>query len=224
MSRVIAIKPKSAESTSNPGERAPRRASRTRAQILATINLAAIEVFAREGLSGASTQAIADRAGLSKARLHYYIESKEALYRQVLQDVIDDWINVFGFSDEAQGPRKVLSDYIRRKMVFSFEQPLRSHIFAMEMMRGAPQLRPMLPNSKRRTAQAVAVIQNWIDQGLMQRIDPLLLLFNVWAITQFHADHAEQVSYFSDRPVSVRERESTIAQTIEFVLRGAGVG
>jgi hypothetical protein len=84
--------------------------------------------------------------------------SKEALYRQVLQDVIDNWINVFGFSDEARAPRKVLSDYIRRKMVFSFEQPLRSRIFAMEMMRGAPVMRPMLMTAKRRTGKATAVI------------------------------------------------------------------
>jgi TetR/AcrR family transcriptional regulator len=78
------------------------------------------------------------RPGLSKAQLHYYIDSKEALYRQVLQDILTDWIVVFGFSDEAFGPRKVLGDLIHRKMVFSFDHPLRSRIFTAEMMRGAP--------------------------------------------------------------------------------------
>ena len=91
---------------------ARRRSPRARDQILAAINAAAIEVFARDGVTGASTQAIAECAGLSKQQLHYYIDSKDNLYRQILQDVIDDWINVFGFSDEAYGPRKVLSDYI----------------------------------------------------------------------------------------------------------------
>lgn len=199
-------------------------ARRTRAKILAAINSAAVEVFAREGLSGASTQAIAERAGLSKQRLHYYIVSKEDLYSQILQDVIADWIGVFGLSDEAHGPRRVLGEYIRRKMVFSFEQPLRSRIFAMEIMRGAPVLRPMLSTSRRRTLQAVAVIENWIDQSLMDPVDPLLLLFNIWSITQFYAEHAEQVRYFTDRQsIDGQTRESIISQTIHFILRGAGV-
>lgn len=199
-------------------------ARRSRAQIFAAITNAAVEVFAQEGLSGASTQAIAERAGLSKQRLHYYIVSKEDLYSQILQDVMADWIGVFGLSDEARGPRQVLGEYIRRKLVFSFEQPLRSRIFAMEIMRGAPILRPMMSTSRRRTLQAVAVIENWIDQGLMERVDPLLLLFSIWSVTQFYAEHAEQVRYFTDRQsIDGPLRESILAQTIQFILRGAGV-
>lgn len=201
-----------------------RRPSRRRAQTLAAIHQAAIEVFASEGPSGATTQAIADKAGLSKAQLHYYIDSKEDLYRQVLQDIVDDWIGVFGFGDEAFGPRKVLGDLVRRKMVFSFEQPLRSRIFAAEMMRGAPVLRPTLGNSKRRTQQAVAVIQNWIDQRLMDALDPLALLFHIWAMTQFYADHAEQVLYFRELTrISAEERKLLIDEVTAFVLKGAGV-
>ncbi len=199
-------------------------ARRTRAQILAAINAAAIEVFAREGLTGATTQMIAEQAGLSKQRLHYYITTKEELYSQVLQDIVADWISVFGIPDEAQGPRDVLAAYVRRKLVFSFEQPMRSRIFAMEMIRGAPVLRTMLQDSKRRTLQAVMVIDSWIDRGLMEPVDPLMLLFNIWAITQFYAEHAEQVQYFSGRQVSDEAmRESIVDQTVQFVLRGAGV-
>ncbi|MDM0046194.1 TetR family transcriptional regulator C-terminal domain-containing protein [Variovorax dokdonensis] len=203
-----------------------RGRSRKYAQVLAVINQAAIEVFAADGPQGATTQAIADKAGLSKAQLHYYIGSKDALYRQVLQDIIDDWISVFGFADEAYGARRVLSDLIRRKMIFSFEQPLRSRIFAAEMMRGAPVLRPMMEvQSKRRTEQAAAVITNWTSQGQMGPVDPVLFLFHLWAVTQFYADHAEQVHFFrggatADDP---KEREYLIAQVTAFLLRGAGV-
>ncbi len=203
---------------------AMRRPSRRRAQTLAAVHQAAIEVFASEGPSGATTQAIADKAGLSKAQLHYYIISKEDLYRQVLQDIVDDWIGVFGFSDESFGPRKVLSDLIRRKMVFSFEQPLRSRIFAVEMMRGAPVLSAMLGTSKRRTDQAAAVIQNWITRGLMDPVDPLALLFHIWATTQFYADHAEQVLYFRElTQIGADERKHLIDEVSAFVLKGAGV-
>lgn len=203
---------------------ARRRPGRRRNQSLAAINQAAIEVFAAQGLNGASTQAIADKAGLSKAQLHYYIAGKEDLYRQVLQDIVDDWIGVFGFSDEAFGPRKVLGDLIRRKMMFSFEQPQRSRIFAAEMMRGAPVLRAMLGTSKRRTEQATAVIQNWIDQGLMDPVDPLALLFHIWAMTQFYADHADQVLYFrAITQIDMAERKHLIDEVSTFVFKGAGI-
>lgn len=204
---------------------ATRGRSRKYTQVMAVIYQAAIEVFATEGLAGASTQAIADKAGLSKAQLHYYIDSKEALYRQVLQDIVDEWIAVFGFADEAFGPRKVLSDLIRRKMIFSFEQPLRSRIFAAEAMRGAPVLLPMMDaQAGRRTQQAVAVLQNWMSQGLMAPSDPLLYLFHLWAVTQFYADHGAQVTYYRGVPGSdEKDREYLTAQVTQFLLRGAGV-
>ena len=204
---------------------ATRGRSRKYAQVLAVINQAAIEVFASEGLAGASTQAIADKAGLSKAQLHYYIESKEALYRQVLQDVLTDWIVVFGFDDEAFGPRKVLSDLIRRKMEFSFEHPLRSRIFTAEMLRGAPVLNSMMGTSKTRTDQAAAVIQTWMDQGLMEKSDPMLLLFHIWAVTQFYADHATQAAYFRNGAAQgdEKDRRYLVDEVTAFLLKGAGV-
>jgi TetR/AcrR family transcriptional regulator len=204
---------------------ATRGRSRKYTQVLALINQAAIEVFASEGLAGASTQAIADKAGLSKAQLHYYIESKEALYRQILQDILNDWIVVFGFDDEAFGPRKVLGDLIRRKMVFSFEHPLRSRIFTAEMMRGAPVLNRMMDTSKQRTDQAAAVIRNWMTQGLMDKADPMLVLFHIWAVTQFYADHATQAAYFRNvaQDGDDKDRRYLIEQVTGFLLKGAGV-
>jgi len=193
--------------------------------MLAAIDAAAIDVFARDGFQGATTQAIADAAGISKAQLHYYIGSKEALYQRILQDIVDDWISVFGFADAPLGPRKVLSDYVRRKMTYSFEHPQRSRIFAAETIRGAPLLRPLMGTSHRRTMQAAAVITAWIDAGLMRPLDPLGLMFHIWAVTQHYADYEHQVAFFRGRPsTEPSDRERLITEATEFVLRGAGVG
>jgi AcrR family transcriptional regulator len=45
---------------------------------------AARQVFAEEGLEGASLRAIAVRAGYAPAALYFYFESKEAIYAEVL--------------------------------------------------------------------------------------------------------------------------------------------
>ncbi len=44
-------------------------------------------------------------------------------------------------------------------------------------------------------------------------------------MTQFYADHAEQVNFFRDSASlhDPKEREYLIAQVTEFLLRGAGV-
>ena len=64
-------------------ERHPQgRSAETRAAILA----AAEEEFARAGLAGARTDAIAAQAGVNKALLYYYFDSKEALYAAVVED------------------------------------------------------------------------------------------------------------------------------------------
>jgi TetR/AcrR family transcriptional regulator len=203
---------------------ATRGRARNYTQMLGLIHQAAIEVFAADGLAGASTKAIADKAGLSKAQLHYYIESKEMLYRQVLQDIVDDWIGVFGFSDEPLGPRKVLTELIQRRMQFSFDHPLRSRIFTAEMMRGAPMIREMMGPSGPRMVQAVAVVRNWIQRGLMDAVDPLLFLFHLWATTQFYADHAAQVAFFRDASMSTEKDRRYLTENVtDFLLKAAGV-
>src|ERR1700733_12731968 len=46
---------------------------------------AAREVFAAEGLEGASLRAIATRAGYTPAALYFHFDSKEAIYAEVLR-------------------------------------------------------------------------------------------------------------------------------------------
>ncbi|MBN1607852.1 MAG: TetR/AcrR family transcriptional regulator, partial [Polyangiaceae bacterium] len=52
------------------------------------ILLAAMEEFNRKGVYGARMQAIADRADVNKALLHYYFRSKERLYLRVLERIL----------------------------------------------------------------------------------------------------------------------------------------
>ncbi len=51
---------------------------------------AAIEVLAAEGLTGATTRAITDQAGLALGAFHYAFESKDALLRAVLERRAED--------------------------------------------------------------------------------------------------------------------------------------
>src|SRR3546814_7018888 len=82
---------------------------RNRALILA----AAEEVFATQGYRGATTAAIAKKAGLPKANVHYYFGTKDALYAAVLEDILGLWLGELDRITEERDPATALGDYIR---------------------------------------------------------------------------------------------------------------
>ena len=53
----------------------------------------------------------------------------------------------------------------------------------------------------------------------------MLVLFHIWAVTQFYADHATQAAYYRDtaQQGEEKDRRYLIEQVTEFLLKGAGV-
>ena len=158
---------------------------------MAAIRAAGIAEFTEKGLAGTSTQSIAERAGLTKPQLHYYIAGKEALYEELLMSAVADWKGIFdaGSAD----PGKVLGDYIRSKVHLAFDKPEVSRIFTREVLDGGRNLDRFWPDSRKRTRGKVAAINGWIARGLMAPVDAHMLLMGIWAMTQFYADSALQV-------------------------------
>ena len=86
-----------------------RRSTETRATILA----AAGRVFARSGIAGARTDAIAATAGVNKALLYYYFKSKESLYEAVVEDHFGEFNRQALAVLTARGPaRAILLHYV----------------------------------------------------------------------------------------------------------------
>ena len=75
-----------------------------RAELKEEIHQAAILEFSENGLRGASTQGIADRASISKTKLHYYISSKEELYQEVLNKIVVSWEAIYAGVSLENGP------------------------------------------------------------------------------------------------------------------------
>lgn len=192
-----------------------------REEMMGTIRQAAILEFAANGLHGASTQAIADRARISKTKLHYYISSKEDLYVDALRHIVGVWANLFHELDMSAGPERFLRDYIGRKIRHALDYPEVARMFTGEVMRGAPLLRPLWEESRHATRTAATVIEGWIAAGLIRPVDPILLQFNIWALTQHYALHLTEVRFMLDLPDNTPLDASHIVDEVsEFVLRG----
>jgi len=198
---------------------------RIRDRNLTTILAAAEEEFVLHGFGGASIQAIAERAGLPKANVHYYFKRKANLYVAVLNNLIELWNDFFGNITEDDDPARVLDEFIRKKVELSYTHPRASKLFAMEIIQGAPHLNEYLRGELREWVQArTRVIEVWIAQGRMARVDPVQLIFLIWSSTQHYADFDVQVLTLMNRPHYEPDMLRDIADFLSgMILRGCGL-
>ena len=205
-----------------------KRASskKERRQESETLILAAAEkVFAEAGYGGATMQLIADLAGLPKANLHYYFPTKEALYRQVVENIFQIWLEAADAFDEADGPREGLGAYIDAKMEISRRQPAGSKVWAVEVMHRAPIIQDYLETTLMEWTKGRAqLIQGWIEEGLMDPIDPQILLNMIWATTQHYADFSHQIEVLNgSEPLSDEQWAAAKTDVKNIILKGLGV-
>lgn len=197
----------SARNTARPAP--PARRLHNRDRVEADIAAVAVRVFAECGYEGTSVAAIAEGAGLSKQNLLYYFPTKQALYKRVLDDVLDDWLARMSTLAQAgdvsadvsaDAPADLLRAYVQAKLRFSREQPYASRVYAMEVIGGAKlygeQIRErVVPVLKR----DIDVFERWIAAGRLAPVNATHLLFAIWAMTQSYADFAAQMALVLDR-------------------------
>ncbi|MEM7212996.1 MAG: TetR family transcriptional regulator C-terminal domain-containing protein [Pseudomonadota bacterium] len=155
---------------------------------------AALEVFSRDGFRGATVDAIAKAAGMSKPNLLYYFPKKDDIYRALLEGLLDDWLDPLREMDASGDPIREIAAYIERKIELARDFPMESRLFANEMIRGAPTLMDVIDGDlKPLVDEKAAVLRGWMRKGTLVRTDPHHLIFAIWATTQHYADFDPQV-------------------------------
>ena len=172
-----------------PASRPPRGAD-TRAAILA----AAAGMFARSGLDGARTEDIASAAGVNKAMLYYYFQSKDKLYSAVLENHFEDFHRraIEVLSAKASAGTVVLRfvethfDFISSRRDYS---RLLQRMMMTDLGRGEPLIRKYLAPVSRKL---IEVIQAGQRNGEFRRLDSHHAAISLVALNVF---------YFSTAPV-----------------------
>lgn len=186
---------------------------------------AALGEFSKKGFSGATVERIAADAGMSKSNLLYYFSSKEAIYNATLAHILEVWLAPLKTLKPEGEPTAELAAYIRQKIEMSATFPEASRLFANEVMQGAPQILPILETDlKRLVAEKSQVIEDWIAAGKMRRVDPVHLIFTIWATTQHYADFSVQIRALTGRDLSDPEFfEETVSSVTALILNGVGL-
>ncbi len=185
---------------------------------------AAEEVFAEAGYGGATTAAIAARAGVAKANLHYYFATKDTLYRAVIEQVLTAWLDAAASFDIADNPAEALALYIGAKMDLARTMPLGSRIWASEIMRGAPVIQDFLETTLAQWIESRGkVIRRWIADGKIRPVEPKYLFYMIWATTQHYANAAHEIAALENRqPLDDDKFEAAKNQVIETIVLGLG--
>lgn len=178
-----------------PAQRAARVAKE------AAICAEAEKQFAQFGFEGTSLEQIAQALSLNRHNLLYYYPSKDALYRTVLDAVLDEWLTRMAGIVAGTDPAAALREYIAAKLRYSFERPAGSQVFAREVMAGAPRFRDAIEARVLPALNAdVRSFERWARAGLVRKMDFRHLMFSIWAMTQAYADQSAQLAILLGKP------------------------
>lgn len=181
--------------------------------------------FVKHGYKGTSMQSISDAAGLPKANLHYYFTNKSKLYNAVLADIVQRWNEVLADISVDDDPAETLEFYIRTKVDLAIRYPNASKIFATEVIQGAPNVKDYLRTELRAWLKAkTKIIETWIEQGKMSKVEPEHLFFMIWSSTQHYADFEAQILTITNKIEYEAEDVEKISRFLcHMILTGCGL-
>ena len=187
-------KNKHSSKTSLPRAKTTLKPTRIQREKTEAILEAALEVFSNRGFRGATLDLIAEEAKLSKPNLLYYFASKEALHAELLSGLMKVWLEPLAQIKPEGDPIEEICAYIERKLELSKKFPRESRLFANEIIQEAPRSKSAQNDQlKELVDDKAALIQSWIDAGSLAPVDPLHLLFSIWATTQHYSDFDAQI-------------------------------
>jgi TetR/AcrR family transcriptional regulator len=198
--------------------RTSRDAQKTQQQILD----AAEQEFARHGLNGARMSNIAQGAKVTTATLHYYFETKEKLYKSVLQrPVAQVQTKLSQVNFDLLSPEAALTQMIRLAILNEAENPQRQMLWFQEASQnqGIYFKECNIPNLHE---PLLTVIKRGIAAGTFRPLNPFLALTHILGVCLFYFtvhENWQQLTPEIDR-LSPAIIEEHIQAAIDLILSG----
>lgn len=185
---------------------------------------AASEEFAAKGFDATQTRDIAARAGVPKANLYYYFQSKENLYSRVLLGFVEPLLQASAALRESDDPVMGLQAYIAARIRIAREHPHIAKVFSGELLLGARQLpeecRDLLYAEAQRNVEC---LRSWIDRGLLAPVDPEHLMLFIWSATRTYTNLGWQMAHITGQQTPQDEDYAMAAATITRLVLGGVV-
>lgn len=195
-----------------------RDAEATQQQILD----AAEQEFSRHGLSGARMSAIANRANVTTATLHYYFDNKESLYKAVLQRPVDEVQATLGqLNFDDLPPDEALKQIIRIAISNEAKNPQRQMLWFQEASQNQGVYFKEC-NVLNIHEHLLKILERGITEGCFRPLKPFLALTHILSVCLFYFTVHENWKHFMpsvDR-LSPEMIEEHTEEAIAFILAG----
>ena len=150
---------------------------------------AATHEFANHGYAGATTAAIARRAGVTQPSVHYHFGSKQKLWDEVLASLFGDLreeLSAAMRAAEGLDPEQRLRHLLRQFVRFSGRRPEVARLVRTESVAGGDSFRGLFEDWMRDPLQLLKdEVGRAVDAGLLRPMEPgFLYFFLVGASTQ----------------------------------------
>lgn len=173
----------------------------------------ATDVFSEKGYHGALTDEIAERAGISKRSMYYYIGDKDMLYEAVIKKLLDQSQSfLYLEQDENESPEKKIRRLIRGMAKVAKIRPFHS-IILRELFSGGENL----PSSLRKDIdyyleRFTTACEEMTNGGNETNISPMVIGWMVFAFF-FHWDITMPFVY-EDKECTQREAVEALGKNI----------
>lgn len=198
--------------------RSVRDAAATQQQVLD----AAEQEFARHGLKGARMSAIAQGSQVTSATLHYYFETKENLYKAVLQRLVDEVQAILTQQNfDALPPEEALKQIIRIAIANEAANPQQQMLWFQESSQnGGAYFKEC--NVLTLHEHLLKVLKRGMEEGCFRPLKPFLALTHILSVCWFYFTVHENWKHLTpelDRLSPEMIEEHTEAATA-FILAG----
>jgi TetR/AcrR family transcriptional regulator len=194
----------------------------TKEQILTV----AEELFAQKGFAGVRTHEIAAKAGVNKAMIYYWFNSKEQLLRAVLQKILFELI---GLSQEIFArklpPVEVLEEFYRGFFYYTARHRNFSRLTTMDLGSEGGYLRTMFESFFRPLFErGVRFIDLAVERGELKPVNARQLLVTIYGMTIAYFADANQVAllYGVEDALDESLLEERLSANLDFIFASIG--
>ncbi|MFH7029874.1 MAG: TetR family transcriptional regulator [Heteroscytonema crispum UTEX LB 1556] len=190
----------------------------TKAQILD----AAEEEFATAGLAGARTEAIASQTGVTKAMIYYYFQSKEELYKAVLERAYAEHFRSIQQMDvEHLPPQQALESIISQFLQQMSKNLNLASILFLEAIQNKGKYYP------KQTGELIygtlsRILSRGIAEGVFRPLEPRHTAVNIVGTCVFYFSAHENIKFLwsGKRMLSKEMLEQHTQEAIALILAG----
>ena len=205
----------------NKASNPTRNSEATKTQILD----AAEAEFAVTGLSAARTEAIAAKTGVTKAMIYYYFQSKEELYRAVLERCFN---TALGMMEQLQldclPPDAALVRLLEQLLSCMSENPHISSILTLEAIQNKGKYYPTQLGDLL-YGTMIQILEQGIELGVFRQVEARHTAVNIVGTCAFYFTAQENLKYLwqGKRMLGKEQLQCHTQEAIDLIMAGVRI-